>query len=232
MLQHKQKITTSVEPRRFVVLWVVLLTLCCATVTAAKTFDAQFPEELLATRLNRIAEKGSVTILSDLKLIGTTRVSALKVTNLTVEQVLERSLSGTTFTWKKTTETSYAVLKKNIAQQPPVKQTKSTKLLGKITDENGEALPGANILVADVNKSFITDVNGNFSIDLQPGTHKIIVSYVSYKKQMTNIVIKNGVPAQLNISLKPDNANLGEVVVMARRKENTEIALLQSRLKS
>jgi len=232
MLQQKQKATKSVQPRRFVVLWVALLTFYCVTVTAAKTFDAQFPEELLATRLNKIAEKGSVTILSDLNLIGKTRVSALKVTSLTVEQALERSLSGTTFTWKKTTETSYAVLKKKNDQQPQVSQVKSIKLLGKITDENGGALPGANILVADVNKSFITDVDGNFSIDLQPGTHKIIVSFVSYQKQITNIVIKNGVPAQLNISLKSDNANLGEVVVMARRKENTEAALLHSRLKS
>jgi len=232
MLQQKQKTTTSVQPRRFVVLWVALLTLCCVTVSAGKTFDGQFPEELLATRLNRIAEKGSVTILSDLKLISTTRVSALKVTGLTVEQALERSLSGTIFTWKKTTATSYAVLKKNIAQQPLAVQAKNIKLLGKITDEKNEALPGANIWVTDVNKGSITDVNGNFSIELQPGAHKITVSYVSYQKQITNIVIKNGVPAQLNISLKPDNTNLSEVVVMARRKENTEAALLQSRFKS
>jgi len=106
MLQQKQKATISVQPRRFVVLWVALLTFCSVTITVAKNFDAQFPEELLATRLNRIAEKGSVTILSDLKLISTTRVSALKVTGLTVEQALERSLSNTIFIWKKTTETS------------------------------------------------------------------------------------------------------------------------------
>jgi len=103
---------------------VVVLALCYPLPVEAKSFNAQFPEELLSARLKKIGELSDATILFDPLLVASTRVLSLNAENITVEQVLDRTLSGTAFTWKKTAETSYAVLKKGTlpAQTPALRR--------------------------------------------------------------------------------------------------------------
>ena len=52
---------------------------------------------------------------------------------------------------------------------------------GHVVDENGEALPGASIVVKGQTSGVISDVNGNFSLSVANGNSVVVISSVGYK---------------------------------------------------
>ncbi|MBP1615684.1 MAG: TonB-dependent receptor [Bacteroidetes bacterium] len=228
MNYQQVKMKASVKSRYFglMPLLVIALTLCFALPAEAKNFDAHFPEELLSVRLKKISKKSGTTILSDQQTIGNARVSALNATNLSVEQALERSLSGTPFTWKKTAETSYAVLKKQANQQPQATQGKGF-VSGRITDENGEPIPGVSVSIPGTKKGTITDVSGKYTLQTQASETTIEVSFLSYqKKKVTGIDIKPDKTTKLDITLSETSEQLSEVTVTAQAQRSSVAGML------
>ena len=52
---------------------------------------------------------------------------------------------------------------------------------GSITDENGNPLPGANVVVAGTLKGAASDASGVYSISgVSQGTHPLTASYIGY----------------------------------------------------
>lgn len=90
---------------------------------------------------------------------------------------------------------------------------------GTVTDEAGEPLIGATVMVAGSSSGIATDIDGNFSIDVPKGK-TLRVSYVGYVTQDVKASSDN-----LKIVMKEDNALLEEVVVVGygtmKRKDLT-----------
>ena len=99
-------------------------------------------------------------------------------------------------------------------------------LRGTITDKaTKEPLIGAAVQLSGTNIGTITDVDGNFELaGLRNGTYKLIISYVSYCTQIVEVTI-NGM-FEIKVELEQDNQQLGEVVVVADAKKNTENAII------
>lgn len=229
MIQQQSKTKqASIKLRCFgpMLLLLVVLILSYSLPIEAKTINTRFPNELLSARLQKIGEQSDVTILFDPKLTANVRVAELNAENVTVEKALERSLSGTSFTWKKTAEISYAILKK---ETPPVKPRSigSGKLSGVVTDEKGEPVIGAVVTIPGIGKSTITDVKGNYALQTPTGKTSIEVNFLSYKKQIiTDVHIVAGQTTKLNITLKEDSKQLSDVVIIARQRASSTNALL------
>ena len=64
------------------------------------------------------------------------------------------------------------------------------KIRGQVIDaSNGEPLFGATALIKGTTNGNITDFDGKFSIDVEPGTYTVVISYVSFdllRKRDTN----------------------------------------------
>ncbi|MCB0534555.1 MAG: von Willebrand factor type A domain-containing protein [Lewinellaceae bacterium] len=93
-----------------------------------------------------------------------------------------------------------------------------TILTGKITDDQGEVLIGATVKVTkgtDFVRGTITDYNGEYRVELDPGTYDIEVSYTGYEvKKITGTLVIANTINRLDCSLYP-GAVLEEVVVKA-----------------
>ncbi len=85
-------------------------------------------------------------------------------------------------------------------------QTKT--ITGVVVDATGEPVIGASVLEVGTTNGTITDVDGNFTIQVPVGA-KLDVSYIGYKTQQ--IVV--GVPNTYKVILKEDAEMLDEVVV-------------------
>ena len=81
---------------------------------------------------------------------------------------------------------------------------------GKVTGENGEPLPGANVLVKGTTVGTVTDVDGNYSLGVTNENVTLIVSYVGFLSQE---ILLNG-RIEVNVSLVPDLSTLSEIVVV------------------
>ena len=86
---------------------------------------------------------------------------------------------------------------------------------GKVTDAGtGEALPGANVLIKELNRGAASDVDGNYTIlNVPPGTYTIESSFVGYQR-FTRTVSISGDTFTLNVGFISERRNLDELVVV------------------
>ena len=88
------------------------------------------------------------------------------------------------------------------------------KITGTVFDQNGQTLPGANIVVKGTSISTQTDIDGQFSIEVPATATTLIVSFVGLDDQ--EVAIKN---TPLRITLKEAGQKLEEVVVVGYGKQ-------------
>lgn len=82
------------------------------------------------------------------------------------------------------------------------------KITGMVKDAKGEPLLGVNVVVKGTTNGTITDLDGKYTLDIEPGSI-LVFSYIGY--------ITQAVPAgssPVNVVLKEDAQNLDEVVVV------------------
>ena len=83
------------------------------------------------------------------------------------------------------------------------------QIKGKVLDESGNPLPGANIIVKGTNISAQTDFNGNFSLTAPDNATKLVVSYIGMDQQEVTIT-----SAPITVILKESGQKLDEIVIV------------------
>ncbi len=90
-----------------------------------------------------------------------------------------------------------------------IQQQVNITIRGNVTDENGEPIIGANVIELGTMNGTVTDVEGNFTLNIPPNAI-LRISYIGY--------IEKDVPIDgrttLNITLEEDRRTLDEVVVV------------------
>jgi TonB-linked SusC/RagA family outer membrane protein len=88
-------------------------------------------------------------------------------------------------------------------------QEKRNIITGVVVDEQGVPIIGANIKILNDKVGTITDVDGNFKLNVPVGT-KLIISYIGYTSK--TVVTRSGV---MKITLNESSVNLKDVEVVA-----------------
>ena len=99
---------------------------------------------------------------------------------------------------------------------------------GKVYDETGLTLPGARVMIVGQTLGAKSDLDGNFSISVPPGTYDITISSLAKDTlKVTDIEVSAGeVSLVPNIVLYEKSITTGTVVVTAERRDNTDNAVL------
>ena len=139
------------------------------------------------------------------------KVKAFSFKDADLKVVLDKILAGTGICYSIKDKIIY--LKQNT--QPRIEDSSNSPekrtITGQLLDENGEPLIGANVVVKGQNTGVITDIDGNYSIEVSGENPELCFSYIGYKPQ----TVKVGDKTPLVISLIPDTNILNEVVVTA-----------------
>lgn len=107
-------------------------------------------------------------------------------------------------------------------------QTMANVIEGTVIDRsNNEALIGATIQVIGTTKGTVTDFNGHYILEINPGTFTLKIKYVGYKDFQQEVEVTGN--NEYNFSLDSDEQTLGEVMVIARKNLESKNALLQER---
>lgn len=110
------------------------------------------------------------------------------------------------------TDISYHIEGNNILlmKRPATVQQEKKKITGTIVDENGDPLTGATISIKGTTDGIITDIDGNFELNIPVGT-TLVVSFMGYNSE--NIVVS--AQNRYDIKLTPISRELDAVVVTA-----------------
>ena len=135
--------------------------------------------------------------------LNVSRKVSLNQKETEVLEILATILKDTGYTYKK--NGNYIVIVP--VEQKPASKVKKVK--GVVKDASGEAIIGANVLVKGTTTGVITNLNGDFELEV-PDNAVLQVTYIGYVQQ--DIAVKNR--NQLTISLKEDTKTLDEVVVV------------------
>jgi outer membrane receptor protein involved in Fe transport len=93
-----------------------------------------------------------------------------------------------------------------------------------IEDKTGQPLPGATVTIVELNKSRVTDANGNFTFSkIAPGSYVVKVLALTFQeKEISEVVVVADEIYNLTISLLEKNNQLDEVVIKAPTKAKVE----------
>lgn len=81
---------------------------------------------------------------------------------------------------------------------------------GRVTSDVGEALPGVNVLVKGTNIGTVTDINGEYKLQVPDDATTLVFSFVGYLDEEIEIDSRT----QIDVVMMPDITSLAEVVVI------------------
>lgn len=103
-------------------------------------------------------------------------------------------------------------------------------LNGRVINDKNEPVASASILIKPLNRTIVTNVEGRFSIALEPGKkYQLEISAISFKtKEITEVEVGAGIDNNLEISLQPAAKELEGIIIRttSTRKQESTVALL------
>jgi len=125
-------------------------------------------------------------------------------------------VNATSFSGKAISRSTDAVAAKpeNIRNGNKVSQT----VTGKLTNNQGEPVIGATVVVKGTNTGTTSGIDGSFSIDVPDNNAVLVISYIGFKNQEVSV----GNRTTFNIILEEDAAALKEVLVVGYGTQSRE----------
>jgi len=201
-LRHAMKITAFI------------LFAACMQVSATgvgQTITLSKQNASLVSVFTEIEKQSGYHFLFTYELVEKEGTVNIDVKNVSLEQALDNCLQGK--------DISYAVVEKTVVIKPKMEgaNKKVTEppppvdIAGRVTNNNGEPLAGANIIIKRTGHGTVADANGKFTLKNVNSTDEIIVSFVGYKKQAINV----GTITNFNLVMEATTNELDKVVVQA-----------------
>ncbi|MEQ9221493.1 MAG: SusC/RagA family TonB-linked outer membrane protein [Cyclobacteriaceae bacterium] len=182
--------------------------------------------------LSEISEKSDFNfVYNDFNVKKQTEVS-LKSRNKSMSDILMRLSKDYGLRFKRVDNNIFVngVKDQNLRIEELVQDELSAEIeiTGKITDENGDGLPGASIVVKGTTNGTTSDMSGSFRLNV-PEDATLVVSFVGYETIETPVSNRS----VIDVTLSPDATQLAELVVLGystttRRDVTGSIASLSS----
>ncbi|NJN27351.1 MAG: TonB-dependent receptor [Cyclobacteriaceae bacterium] len=208
------EITGHIKLLRVMKLTVFLILVSVAGVFASKsysqtkTLNLNMREATVKEVLNKIEEQSEFYFLFSENLIDVQRRVNVNIQNQKIEQALNLIFDGT--------DVDYSIRERIIVLKTPelsdmdfMTQQQST-VSGKITDEEGEPLPGVTVIVKGTTQGTVTSANGEYAIDDIPEDAILQFSFLGMRPQ--EIVVGN--QAVISVVMVEETVGMDEIVVI------------------
>ena len=161
--------------------------------------------------LTLITKQTGLSFAYSNQVVNLDRTISIQADNQDLTFVMDKIVEGTDLAYEISNDKIF-LFAKNAAPSSATKNGvhQQNKLItGTVTDKNGEPIIGANIVVKGTTLGTITDLDGNYSLEV-PANAVLQVSYIGYNTQ--TIPVNN--QKTINVKLQEDSKNLDEVIVI------------------
>ncbi len=183
-----------------------VLQVSASTYSETKKLSLRLKNASIESVLNQIEDQSEFRFVFNENEFDITRRVNVDVTDERVETILEDLLEDSGMNYKIIDR--QIIIAKNVSAFNTTQQ--SNRVSGKVSDENGESIPGVSIIVDGTTIGVITDINGRYSIDLPEGKDVITFTFVGMKPQ----TITTDGRSVIDITMEAEVIGVDEVVVI------------------
>jgi len=205
MLTQNRSLLKTLLFMKMTIVFILLTTLQAIAGDANAQFvSIQMKQAEMPKVFKAIEKQSTYRFLYNYDLPALQKKMDINVIAESVVGVLDNMLSGSGLNYK-------ILENKLVVIMPSENNTVEGRVItGKVVSENGEPLVGAVIIIKGTNFGTTTDAKGNFNLKIADNDAILIISFINYEKQE----IKAGTAENLQISLRPQNNELNQVVVV------------------
>ncbi|MBL4561463.1 MAG: TonB-dependent receptor [Labilibaculum sp.] len=155
-----------------------------------------------------IEEESEFNFLFNQESIDMNRLVTIKVDKQTIDEILEDLFKDTNVQYKIIDQQIVLTTRKDDSSSKQSQQTKT--ITGKVTSSDGYPIPGVSIVIKGTTIGIITDIDGNYSIEVSSDSNVLKFSFLGLKTQEVTI----GNKTTFDIVMKEDALGLDEVIVV------------------
>lgn len=184
---------------------VALALLCLNPMANAQNITLRMSNVTVKQAMDELKSKSGYSFVFSSQDVDTHKNITVESDNQPLGHVISQIVAGQGLAY--TIEGKTIILRKATAGL--VQQQNNKRITGVVKDANGEPVIGANIVVKGTTNGTITDMDGNFVLDVPAGA-VLHVSYIGYSDKEISV----GNQTVLTVSLAEDSRALDEVVVI------------------
>ena len=184
---------------------VALALLCLNPMANAQNITLRMSNVTVKQAMDELKSKSGYSFVFSSQDVDTHKNITVESDNQPLGHVISQIVAGQGLAY--TIEGKTIILRKATAGL--VQQQNNKRITGVVKDANGEPVIGANIVVKGTTNGTITDMDGNFVLDVPAGA-VLHVSYIGYSDKEIPV----GNQTVLTVSLAEDSRALDEVVVI------------------
>lgn len=184
---------------------VALALLCLNPMANAQNITLRMSNVTVKQAMDELKSKSGYSFVFSSQDVDTHKNITVESDNQPLGHVISQIVAGQGLAY--TIEGKTIILRKATAGL--VQQQNNKRITGVVKDTNGEPVIGANIVVKGTTNGTITDMDGNFVLDV-PADAVLHVSYIGYSDKEIPV----GNQTVLTVSLAEDSRALDEVVVI------------------
>lgn len=159
----------------------------------------------LKEAMNEIEKQTGYKFFYNNSQINVDKIISFSSKNEKLSSVLARIFKNTNISYKIAEKTILLSIKNNTHN--PEKKVKNQVVSGVIKDDNGECVIGATIKEKGTKNGTVTDLDGNFTLEVNPGA-MLEISYIGYTTQTVKAERK------ISVTLRENTLAMDEVVVV------------------
>jgi len=181
------------------------------TYSQTAKFSLNMENTTVQNVLSTIEQKSDFYFTYNVKEINATRRVSVNVNSKTVIEILNNLFSNSDIHYV-ISDKHIVLYKEDTKSREVVEALQQVKrIVGVITDAQGEPVAGANVVEKGTTNGTITDAAGKYSINVSSGNSTLEYSFIG----LTTQAIKVGNQTSINVILKDNATALNEVVVVA-----------------
>src|SRR5574344_2781491 len=207
------------EKRKSLILFLIFLFLAVnfSAQAVGKRFSITTNDEPMSSVFKKIGKASGVRVEFAYEDVNPYRVT-VSLKDVTAAQAVKAVVADYPLTYSIKADGKFIIISRlhRVIQQPKRIQQKghnATVVHGKVVDASNSPLPGVNVTMKSNGSGMTTDGNGNYTIYLEKGAKETLIFSFIGMKTTSFTVNADSEEKLLNVTLKENANELGEVVV-------------------
>ena len=174
-----------------------------------KKLTLSMDKATIAEVLQAVEDQSEFKFFYNNQLVDVTKNVDVEIRRKKIWDVLDHVLPDAGITYRVVGK-QIALFQQAPGSEKPAIQQQPVTITGKVTDEDGNTLPGVNIVIKGTLTGAITNADGNYSIEVDDPNATLVFSFIGYRTQEVEISGR----AVIDITFAGEAIGLEEVIAI------------------